>query len=77
MNWLSVISSLVTFAAGLMQFINANRERTSGWTEAVNSALKIQAEQMTAAADEMNNAEKLHASDPSDGAFDPQFKRSD
>lgn len=77
MSWLSVLSSLVTFLAGLMQFINANRERTTGWTEAVNSALQLQAQQMQAAADEMNNAEKIHASDPSDGAFDPQFKRSD
>lgn len=77
MGWVSVLSNAVSFLASLMTFINANRERTAGWTEAVNSALQLQAQQMQAAADEMNNAEKLHSSDPSDGAFDSQFKRSD
>lgn len=77
MEWFSVLSNAISFLASLMTFINANRERTAGWTEAVNSALQIQTQQMQVAAEEMNNAEEIHANDPTDTAFDPQFKRSD
>lgn len=77
MDWLSLASNLMKFLAGFVQLINAHREYTAGWAGAVNAALITQTEQMASVADEVENAEQLHASDPSDGAFDPQFKRSD
>lgn len=77
MDWLSLASNIAKFAVGLLQLIQAHRDYTEGYAGAVNAALTTQTEQMAAVAEEMANADKSHANDPSDTAFDPEFKRSD
>jgi hypothetical protein len=77
MDWLSLAANLAKFLVQLTNLINAHREYTSGWAGAVNAALLTQADQMAQVAEEVANADKNYSSDATDGAFDPEFKRSD
>jgi len=77
MDWLAAAPKLIALIYSLMQLVVAQRERNVGWAAAVSYGMQIAANQVSAAADEMNNAEEIHAKDKSDGAFDPTFKRSE
>lgn len=73
--WLAAVPKIVALLYSLMQMVNAQKDRNLGWSQAVAYGADIAAKQISAAADEMNNAEKIHNSDPSNAAFDPSFER--
>lgn len=77
MDYISLASNIAKFLVGLVNLINAHREYTSGWAGAVNAALLTQSDQMNQVAEEVANASKIYSNDPTDTAFDPEFKRSD
>lgn len=77
MNWLSLISNVVSLLYALAQYVNAQRDYNSGWAAATNVGLQQASKQISAAADELANADKIHAQDKTDGAFDQDFKRGD
>lgn len=77
MTWLGVISNIVSLLYALAQYVNAQRNYNSGWAAAVNAGLKQASVQIEAAAEELANADKIHARDQTDGAFDSDFKRGD
>lgn len=77
MNWLSLVSNVVSLLYALAQYVNAQRNYNSGWAASMNAGLKQASLQIEAAADELANADKIHAQDKTDDAFDADFKRSD
>jgi len=77
MDWLSLASNAVKLLAALAQYINAQRDYNSGYAGATNYAFLQAAKQLSAAAEELANADKFHAQDKTDGAFDKDFKRID
>lgn len=77
MTWLTALSNIAGLLSALFQYFNAQRDYNSGWAGAVNVGLQQASKQISAAADELANADKIHAQDKTDSAFDQDFKRTD
>lgn len=75
MGWVTAISNGLKFANAIMGLIQSHRERGAGWAQATAQALTTAAAQAEDAKAEIENAERIHARDSTDGAFDPDFRR--
>lgn len=75
MSWLALIKNALAFANAIMGLIQSHRERGAGWAQATAQALTTAAAQAADAKHEIENAERIHAKDSSDSAFDQDFKR--
>jgi hypothetical protein len=77
MEWASAIMNILKVAASIMELIESHRERGAGYALAVNQALLVAAEQTKAAREELDNAEAIHAADPTDNAFLKKYQREE
>ena len=77
MTYAELALKIVTLISAIMGLVRAHQERGAGFALAVNQALVAANEQIAAAKDEIENAERIHSTDPTDSAFDQSFKRAD
>jgi hypothetical protein len=75
MNYVDLGLKVITLISSLLALARAHQERGAGFAEAVNQALVQTDARVTAAKEELENAERIHNSDPTDGAFNSEFRR--
>jgi len=84
MTWLAFFQALIGALPELLRLLDGIRQRADmaeqqgiGRQLAVSQALLQQAEELSQANAAKQDAEKKHQTDPTDDAFDPEFKRKD
>lgn len=75
MSYVELGLKVITLISSLLALARAHQERGAGFAEAVNQALIQTDKQVMAAKTELENAERIHAGDATDGAFDSEFRR--
>ena len=77
MSWLQIILGLISLAKWLTQTLHDNKTFADGQTKAVADALAAAAAEVAKANAAAAEADKRHAKDKTDGAFDKEFQRKD
>lgn len=77
MAWLALVSGLIKLATVLTSWAHDRGLIDQGRRDAIATAHEAAAASLRTAQAAAAAAEAAHAADPTDGAFDPTFKRSD
>lgn len=77
MNWLQIVLGIISLAKWLTATLHDNKTFADGQTKAVADALRAAADEVSKANEAATEADKRHAKDKTDGAFDSEFRRKD
>lgn len=77
MTWASIIASVVGLVASFVSYLSSKKQFDAGQATAVAAAFSAANDEVAKALAASQSAEARHANDPTDGAFDPDFKRKD
>jgi CHAT domain-containing protein len=77
MSWLQLVLGIVSLAKWLTTTLHDNKVFAAGQTKAVADALQSASDEVAKATAAGNAADKRHAQDKTDGAFDKEFQRKD
>ena len=77
MSWLQIVLGIVSLAKWLTNTLHDNKVFDAGHTKAVSNALQAASADIAKAVAAGVEADKRHAQDKTDGAFDSGFQRKD
>lgn len=77
MIWLNAILAAVKLLSAVIQFLQQRRLIDAGASQQIALDMATAAKEVLQAGAAADEAEKRHAKDPTDAAFDPDFERKD
>lgn len=77
MSWLQIVLGIISLAKWLTTTLHDNKTFADGQSKAVADALRAAADEVSKANEAAAEADKRHAKDKTDGAFNNEFQRKD
>jgi len=76
-SWLQIVLGIISLAKWLTATLHDNKTFADGQTKAIADALRAAADEVSRANEAAMEADKRHAKNKTDGAFDGDFRRKD
>ena len=74
---IAAIPKIISFFSIVFNYVESQKDRSIGRKEAIEEALEIGGAELSRAIQIKAEADRIHANDPTDTAFDSEFKRKD